>query len=91
MGETALWGKPPPTRFYLEVGETAPNAVLFRGYREIPGDTERYREIPRDTERYREIPGDTERYREIPRDTGRYREIPGDNRQGHRKGKIDGY
>jgi hypothetical protein len=28
----ALWGKPPPTRFYM--GETAPNAVLFRGYRE---------------------------------------------------------
>jgi hypothetical protein len=31
MGETALWGRPPPTRFYMEVGETAPNAVLYGG------------------------------------------------------------
>ena len=38
MGETALWGKPPPTRFYSggnrPMGETAPNAVLYGGYRE---------------------------------------------------------
>jgi hypothetical protein len=34
------WGRPPPTRFYCEaivggtrpMGETAPNAVLLRGY-----------------------------------------------------------
>ena len=35
VGETALWGKPPPTRVIVKaiMGEPAPNAGYSQGYR----------------------------------------------------------